>query len=161
MKGYINCEVRYDPRCLDGIYLCNEDGSYSWCVKTSADNEKYAGWMLEEIIYNQELRKAEQKKHQEEMIIHDIDLNIKIDNIIQNAEKETREEKIVRISKNESINNIKKNRAKENKIIRAEEAVVPIEIKSIPKIMEESNKEVESNYSMLIAKMQDDEESDW
>ncbi|WP_339298051.1 Mu transposase C-terminal domain-containing protein [Paenibacillus sp. FSL R5-0623] len=114
--------VSYDPRNLGTIYLrgVGENG-FEPCYLLSQYNQ-FNGRTQEEIEYLQEFERMQKAQHTEKELQPQIDLITHIEAIVQEAEKQTKEQ-YVSGTKAEKLRGIQDYRNFEKKLIRNEESI--------------------------------------
>ncbi|NFE18027.1 DDE-type integrase/transposase/recombinase [Clostridium botulinum] len=126
-QWFIKSKVRsigivYDPRNMNQIYIPYEDGmNYEKCYLLEGSMQ-YKDYMLEEIIFNEELSSElkEQEKNQQAQI--NIDLDKEIEKIVKKAKNEKHKAVSYDESKNKKIKGIKRNRIVEKDVNRLTES---------------------------------------
>ncbi|WP_342545401.1 Mu transposase C-terminal domain-containing protein [Lysinibacillus sp. FSL K6-4013] len=114
--------IAYDPRNLNYIYIKKEDGkSFEKCHLLDYQ-EAHKNKSLEELEYLQEYEKLQKKQKEDEQLQSKIDLISEIENIVQEAEKMTKEQQDGTESKTQKLKGIRKNRQIEKMINRGNEA---------------------------------------
>jgi len=114
--------VSYDPRNLGTIYLrgIGEKG-YEPCFLLSQYNQ-FNGRTQEEIEYLQEFERMQKVQHAEKELQPQIDLITHIEGIVQEAERQTKEQQIS-TSKAEKVRGIQEHRSFEKKLVQAENSI--------------------------------------
>ena len=129
-EGRYSVSVSYDPRDLSRIYVRNAPaGSYLLCDLLDWQ-QKYEGKSLDEVEFEEEKRKAEEKKNERREMEAKIDLNRAIDSIVEDAEQ--MKPSTDGTTKSERISGIGPNRAHEKEAMRAEESFVSGKIGRTP-----------------------------
>ncbi|MCT4507733.1 MAG: transposase family protein [Tepidibacter sp.] len=115
-------EVVYDPRNIDKIYIPHEDGKgYEVCYLLEK-SKQYKDCLLEEIIFQEELKKELIAWESNKQSQFNIDLDKEIEDIVKNAKKEKDRTVTETTSKAKKIKGIKENRQLEKELNRIEEA---------------------------------------
>jgi hypothetical protein len=115
-------EVVYDPRNIDKIYIPHEDGKgYEVCYLLEK-SKQYKDCLLEEIIFQEELKKELIAWESNKQSQFNIDLDKEIEHIVKNAKKEKDRTVTETTSKAKKIKGIKENRQLEKELNRIEEA---------------------------------------
>jgi len=115
-------EVVYDPRNMNQIYIPYKDGKgYEICYLLEK-NKQYKDCILEEIIFQEELKQEliEWERNKQNQL--NIDLDKEIDNIVKKAKIQKENTAIRTTSKNKKLKGIRNNRRLEKEIRRKEEA---------------------------------------
>ncbi|MFT4413350.1 Mu transposase C-terminal domain-containing protein [Fredinandcohnia humi] len=115
-------QISYDPRNLNYVYIKKEDGKgFEKChLLDYQEAHKYKSF--EELEYLQEYEKLQKKQKEDEQLQSKIDLISEIENIVQEAEKMTKEQQDGAESKTQKLKGIRKNRQIEKIINRESEA---------------------------------------
>ncbi|SHK48535.1 Mu transposase C-terminal domain-containing protein [Paramaledivibacter caminithermalis] len=115
-------EIVYDPRNINQIYIPSEDGrQYEKCYLLEK-SKQYKDCILEEIIFQEELKEELIEWEANEQVQYNIDLDKEIDDIIKKAKKEKQRTVTQTTSKAKKTQGIKENRKLEKEIKRMEEA---------------------------------------
>jgi hypothetical protein len=115
-------EIVYDPRNINQIYIPSEDGrQYEKCYLLEK-SKQYKDCILEEIIFQEELKEELIEWEANEQVQYNIDLDKEIDYIIKKAKKEKQRTVTQTTSKAKKTQGIKENRKLEKEIKRMEEA---------------------------------------
>lgn len=121
-KGTWKVSVSYDPRLMDYIYIRDEDGvNYEKCFLLEHQH-RYKDRTLDEINYLLEYEKLQDKKYSDKKIQSKVDLISEIENIVEQAERQTDREQTKGISNKSRLKNIRQNRKVEKMMNREEEA---------------------------------------
>lgn len=115
-------EVVYDPRNMNQIYIPHEDGrGYEICYLLEKSRQ-YKDCILEEIIFQEELKEELIKWEENDQIQLNIDLDKEIDDIVKKAKKQKEKTVLETTSKTKKLKGIKENRKLEKEFQRKEEA---------------------------------------
>ncbi|KGR89866.1 DNA-binding protein [Ureibacillus massiliensis 4400831 = CIP 108448 = CCUG 49529] len=114
--------ISYDPRNLNFIYIKKEDGKEFEKCHLLDYQEVHINKSIEEFEYLQEYEKLLKKQKEDEQLQSKIDLISEIENIVQEAEKMTREQQDETESKTQKLKGIRKNRQIEKMINKENEA---------------------------------------
>ena len=121
-KGTWKVSISYDPRLMDYIYIRDEDGiNYEKCFLLEHQH-RYKDRTLDEINYLLEYEKLQEKKYSDKKIQSKVDLISEIENIVEQAERQTDREQTKGISNKSRLKNIRQNRKVEKMMNREEEA---------------------------------------
>lgn len=117
--------ISYDPRNLGTIYLRGiGKRGYEACFLLSQYNQ-YNGRTEEEIEYLQEFERMQKAQHAEKELQPQIDLISHIEAIVQEAERQTKEQQIP-TSKAEKVRGIREHRSFEKQFIQSEHSIHPV-----------------------------------
>lgn len=115
-------EIVYDPRNINQIYIPSEDGrQYEKCYLLEK-SKQYKDCILEEIIFQEELKEELIEWEANEQVQYNIDLDKEIDDIIKKAKKEKQRTVSQTTSKAKKIQSIRENRKLEKEVKRMEKA---------------------------------------
>jgi len=107
---------------MDYIYIRDEDGvNYEKCFLLEHQH-RYKDRTLDEINYLLEYEKLQDKKYSDKKIQSKVDLISEIENIVEQAERQTDREQTKGISNKSRLKNIRQNRKVEKMMNREEEA---------------------------------------
>ena len=81
--------IKYDPRFMEEIIYCKENGQYELCRLVDRSRKE---WFEEDLLYQREFEKYQQAEGREKNLQHDIDFNRDIQKIIDRAEQEKRKQ---------------------------------------------------------------------
>lgn len=152
------CNIAYDPRNTDNIYIMYNSGSYELCPRTEASRNIYLGWELEEVLFAQAYGSASKAAYSPTVLRNEIAFNDSVESIIQQAEKEAKVIEYSSIKVKNRIDNIKVNRKIERDSIRKEETFTPAsEIGNIEVASRVLTDDDDSGYADLVAKLQEKE----
>lgn len=118
--GIYKVSILYDPRDAEALFAQNPADGEMVRFELVDWEKKYAGKQLDEVAYEQEKAKFEQKKRTVKETEAKINLNSQIDKIVKEAEMMTPEDKTE--SKTARIGNIRDNRKAEKENLRQKEA---------------------------------------
>ncbi|WP_260713044.1 transposase family protein [Clostridium botulinum] len=128
-QWFINLKVRsidvvYDPRNINKIYIPHNSGlDYDECYLTDVSLQ-YKDCLLEEIIFNEELKSELREKDLRDQHQNNIDLEKEIENIVKKAQKEKSKDIDYNKSPNQKLKGIKRNRSVEKEINRQSESFI-------------------------------------
>lgn len=145
-------QISYDPRNLNYVYIKKGDGKgFEKChLLDYQESHKYKSF--EELEYLQEYEKLQKKQKEDEQLQSKIDLISEIENIVQEAEKMTKEQQDGTESKTQKLKGIRKNRQIEKMINREGEA-----FELDKKVISEKGQVV--SFNRMIN--QEDEQEEW
>jgi hypothetical protein len=122
--GSWKVKVSYDPRDISNIYIRSEDGrSFEKCFLLE-HQERYLNKTLEEIEYLLQYEKLQEQINRDSALQSKSDLISDIEEIVNNATKETNLAQINGESKKKKIENIRENRRSEKMVNRRDEVFV-------------------------------------
>ena len=119
-NGRYSVDVSYDPRDMSGIYVWKKDGEGVLPCTLLDWEQRFSGKSEEEVVFEQckeEIRKKKNERAEKEAVIN---LNRKIDAIVDEAEKMA--PSAAGKTKAERLSDIRENRKEEKEALRAEEA---------------------------------------
>lgn len=117
-------EVIYDTRNINNIYIPYNNGmEFDECYLVDTSMQ-YKDFLLEEIIFNQELESELRNKEIKEQKQSDIDLEKEIENIVKAAKKNKLENINYNESNNSKLKGIRKNRRIEKEINKSNEKFI-------------------------------------
>lgn len=114
--GSWHITVAYDPRSTDQIYLLLNDGKEIEVCELLKSEKRYKGYRLEEVQDLHELESIEEKLYTSEKEIQaNVELNVRINAIVKEAEEQTKIAlNISQPSNRERIGGIRENRSTES-----------------------------------------------
>ncbi|HBJ2622775.1 TPA: transposase [Clostridium botulinum] len=116
-----NIDIVYDPRNINNIYIPYDNGlDYDECYLISTSIQ-YKDFILEEVIFNEELVTELREKENKEQNQNNIDLEKEIKKIVNKAKSEKENDVNYNKSSAEKLKGIKQNRAVEKQINREAE----------------------------------------
>ena len=140
IKGTWSIPIKYDPRFMEQIIYCREDGKYELCRLVDQIRKD---WFEEDLLYQSEFEKYQQAEGREKNLQHDIDFNREIQEIIERAEQEKREQleqdKIVELVPKGT--QIRKNRKEESQAQKEEERFLGRDKERVRKKQTEASEE--------------------
>lgn len=164
LKGK-SIEIVYDPRNPEKIYIPNDIGTdYETCYLLEP-SQQYKNDFLEDVIFQQQLRKDLDEEAKNTQAQLKIDADAKIDDIIKKAKKSNTKSKTT--SKKEKLSSIRDNRLIEKEVNRAKEIfdldsnvshenTEVIEFDSIAKIEEQTEVKASSRLLEKIKRKRDE-----
>lgn len=143
----------YDPRNLDVIYLHTDDGTDYIPCNLLPHQEMYKNLSIEEIVQFIDFEDIERKKHNHIQLENEINLNLKVEEIVKKAASNQKEKMDSSISKSRKFKEQKNMREQENKE-REKEEVIVLEKASISRSVEGEKKTITASqannpYSIL------------
>jgi len=122
MSGSWKVDVSYDPRNINLIYIRKDNGkSFEKCYLLDGQ-DAHKNKSVEELVYLQEYEKLQKQIKEDEQLQSKMDLVSEIEDIVQQAEKLTKEYQEGKESKNRKLKGIRKNRQIEKLLNRENEA---------------------------------------
>ena len=135
-NGRYSVSVSYDPRDMQTIYVWDKDGSGPYACTLLDWEQRFAEKSLEEVEYEQLKQDFQVRQHEREEKESLINLNKRIDAIVEEAEKLTGSSN--GRTKSERLADIRENRKAEKEAIRQEEAFTASEKKESESKQEET-----------------------
>lgn len=121
--GRYSVEVSYDPRDMSTVYVWEKDGGGTIPCSLLDWEQRFSGKSEEEVTFEQQKQDIQKRRHERTEKEAVINLNRKIDAIVEEAEKMAPE--TAGKTKTERLADIRENRKGEKEAIRMEEAFTP------------------------------------
>lgn len=137
-------EVIYDPRNMNQIYIPHEDGKAFETCYLLEKSKQYKECLLEEIIFQEELKQELIQWETTKQAQLNIDLDKEIEDKVKKAKMEKEKTVIETTSKSKKIQGIKDNRRLEKELRRTEEAFEIGKEENKAGIVKEFNKSIEN-----------------
>lgn len=147
-------EIVYDPRNVEKIYIPHDNGmDFESCILLEP-SQQYRNDLLEEIIFQQQLRSELEEIERSNQIQLTINTDAKMDEIIKKAKNKKHQSLNASTSKREKIASIRENKNTEKQLNRQQEKfdLSPATVSEKAEVIDFSTKEkVQSELSKSLA----------